>query len=142
VRWKRRSKAKVSYMRRPAPLNSGQQRNNHAWRRVGLTSVRSAASGFMLAAAVRRAGCRREAGISDGRPATGVTPHWYGSAEVLQHRADAKPLVSCSEKLGRTCMSYGRCATRRAISSTSRRARSGYFVRFMCSAASHDSAYV
>jgi hypothetical protein len=55
----------------------------------------------MLAAAVRRDGCRREAGISDGRSATGVTPHWYGSAEVLQHRADAKPLVSCSEKLAR-----------------------------------------
>jgi hypothetical protein len=53
----------------------------------------------MLAAAVRRDGCRREAGIRDERSATGVTPHWYGSAEVLQHRADAKPLVSCSEKL-------------------------------------------
>jgi hypothetical protein len=71
------------------------------WHHVRLTSVRSAASGFMLAAAVRRAGCRREAGISDGRSATGVTPHWYGSAEVLQHRADTKPLVSCSEKLAR-----------------------------------------
>jgi hypothetical protein len=38
----------------------------------------------MLAAAVRRTGCRREAGISDGRPATGVTPHWYGSAEAAR----------------------------------------------------------
>jgi hypothetical protein len=55
----------------------------------------------MLAAAVRRDGCRREAARSDGRSATGVTPHWYGSAEVLQHRADTKPLVSCSEKLAR-----------------------------------------
>jgi hypothetical protein len=48
---------------------------------------------------VRRDGCRREAGISDGRSATGVTPHSYGSTEVLQHRAGTKPLVSCSEKL-------------------------------------------
>ena len=56
------------------------------------TFVRSAASGFMLAAAVRRDGCRREAASSDGRSATGVTPHWYVSAEVLQHRADASRL--------------------------------------------------
>jgi hypothetical protein len=36
---------------------------------------------------------------SDTRSATDVTPQWYGSAEVLQHRAYAKPLVSCSQKL-------------------------------------------
>jgi hypothetical protein len=61
----------------------------------------------MLAAAVRRDGCRRKAAAGDGRSATGVTPHWYGSAEVLQHRADAKPLVSCSEKLGRIALHEG-----------------------------------
>jgi hypothetical protein len=33
------------------------------------------------------------------RDATDLTPQWDASAEPLQRRADAKPLVSCSQKL-------------------------------------------